>query len=209
MADRNDNMSDANLIAGHEYDGIQEFDNPTPSWWHAIWFGSMLISVVYFYMSLWSPMFIHQTDRLAKAQEREIQILFAELGTLENEEQTIVELMDDEKWMTFGAALFQGSCVSCHGPDGGGAVGPDLLDHHYKNISEITDIYAVINDGAARGAMPAWGQRLHPNEIVLLSAYVAKLRGSGDGPLGPDGEEIAPWPTSSETQTSEETMSSR
>ena len=25
-------------ILDHEYDGIQEFDNPTPGWWHFLFF---------------------------------------------------------------------------------------------------------------------------------------------------------------------------
>lgn len=201
MAERktNKNMSDANLIQGHEYDGIQEYDNPTPAWWHIIWLATMVISVFYFFTSLWSPMFIHQTDRLAAAQEREIKVLFAELGELENTEETLLTLMDDEKWMTFGAAVYRGSCVSCHGPDAGGSVGPDMLDDYYKNVETITDIHDVIRDGAAGGAMPAWGKRLHPNEVVLLSAYMAKLRGTGDGPRPPEGELIAPWPSEADT----------
>jgi cytochrome c oxidase cbb3-type subunit III len=35
----------------------------------------------------------------------------------------------------------------------------------------------VIADGAGNGAMPAWRNRLHPNELLLVSAYVASLRG--------------------------------
>jgi cytochrome c oxidase cbb3-type subunit 3 len=43
--------------------------------------------------------------------------------------------------------------------------------------------------------MPAWKTRLHPNEIVLVAAYVASLRGKNlPGPRGPEGEKIPPWP---------------
>lgn len=194
MAEPNKNMSDANLISGHEYDGIQEYDNPTPTWWHIIWLITIVLSVFYFYMSLWSPMFVHQKDRLARAQEREIKLLFAELGTLENTEETLLSLMGDEKWMTFGAAVFRGNCVSCHGADAGGSVGPDLRDEYWISVERITDITGVIADGAANGAMPAWGNRLHPNEVILLASYIASLRGTGEGGKGPEGERIAPWP---------------
>ncbi|MEO0482136.1 MAG: cbb3-type cytochrome c oxidase N-terminal domain-containing protein [Planctomycetota bacterium] len=207
MADSNKTNSKAassTLITGHEYDGIQEYDNPTPAWWHIIWLATIVLSVFYFYMSLWSPMFVHQTERLVSAQEEEIKVLFAELGTLENEEQTLLTLMDDEKWMTFGAAVYRGACVSCHGADAGGSVGPDMLDDYYINVASITDIHDIIRDGAAGGAMPAWGKRLHPNEVVLLSAYIAKLRGTGDGIRPPEGEIIAPWPARAEGEAADE-----
>ncbi|MEM9065180.1 MAG: c-type cytochrome [Planctomycetota bacterium] len=196
--------TDSTLIRGHEYDGIQEFDNPTPTWWHLIWLSTMVLSVFYFAMSLWSPMFTHQTDRLVAAQEAEIQRLFADIGELENTEETILSLMDDEKWMTFGASVFRGNCVSCHDSDGGGNVGPNLKDDAWKNVTRITDIHDVIANGAAAGAMPPWANRMHPNEMVLLSAYVATLRGQSGGKAA-EGEIIPPWPTrSSEAQTDAE-----
>ena len=55
-------------------------------------------------------------------------------------------------------------------------VGPNLTDDYYRNVKKITDIPDVIRDGGANGSMPAWRTRLHPNEIVLMAAYVAGLR---------------------------------
>ncbi|MFI4915361.1 MAG: cbb3-type cytochrome c oxidase N-terminal domain-containing protein [Phycisphaerales bacterium JB060] len=191
MADETENT----LIRGHEYDGIMEYDNPTPLWWHLIWLGSMLFSVVYFFVSLESPWFVHQTDRLERAQVAEIERLFADLGDLEADEETIVSLMGDAQWMRFGASVFSANCTSCHGSSGGGGVGPNLTDDAYINVRTITDIHSVIEDGAANGAMPAWGNRLHPNEVVLLSSYVASLRGNNLATKGPEGEVIPPWPT--------------
>ena len=33
-------------LLDHEYDGIQEYDNPCPGWWHAIFLLTVLFSVV-------------------------------------------------------------------------------------------------------------------------------------------------------------------
>ena len=53
----------------------------------------------------------------------------------------------------------------------------------------------VLENGANAGAMPAWKSKLSTNEIVLVSAYVASLRGKSDGTGKPaEGREIAPWP---------------
>jgi len=74
-------------------------------------------------------------------------------------------------------------------------VGPNLTDENWKNVQKIADIPQVIMNGAAAGAMPAWKTRLHPNEVVLVAAYVASLRGKNlPGPRGPEGTAIAPWP---------------
>ena len=44
------------------------------------------------------------------------------------------------------------------------------------------------------GAMPAWKTRMHPNEVVLVAAYVATLRGKNlPGPRPAEGAAISPW----------------
>ena len=190
--------TDETLIQGHEYDGIQEYDNPTPLWWHLIWLGTMVFSVIYFFLSLESPWFVHQKDRLERAQLAEIERLFGALGDLQADEATLVSLMDDQQWMEYGSAVFSMHCTSCHAQDGGGGIGPNLTDDYYLNVTTIEDIHAVIADGANNGAMPAWGNRLHPKEVVLLSSYVASLRGNNSPRKGPEGEIIAEWPAPGE-----------
>ena len=34
-------------VFDHNYDGIQEYDNPTPGWWYAIFAGCVVFSVLY------------------------------------------------------------------------------------------------------------------------------------------------------------------
>lgn len=184
------------LIQGHEYDGIKEFDNPTPGWWHLIFLGSIIFSAFYFVMSFGSPFYVGPLQRLAAQEAAEYERMFAGIGTLENDPATLLSLMDNEKWRAIAAGTFRGNCVSCHGPAGGGSVGPNLCDDSYKNIRQVTDIQGVISQGAANGAMPAWGARFSSNEIILLSAYVASLRGTNPGSTarGAEGEVIAPWP---------------
>ena len=42
--------------------------------------------------------------------------------------------------------------------------------------------------------MPEWATRFSEPQLVLLSAYVANLRGShASAPRDPQGERIAPW----------------
>ena len=92
--------------------------------------------------------------------------------------------------------VYKTNCVSCHGADGTGLVGPNLTDEYWKNVRKVEDIAKVISEGAANGAMPAWQNRLsHQNQIVLTAAYVASLRDSpktGKPPVA-EAKVIPPW----------------
>ena len=77
------------------------------------------------------------------------------------------------------AALFKSKCVLCHGEDGSGSTpsgkalkAKDLRteDTQKKSDAEITD---VITKG--RNKMPAFGQKLKPDQIQQLVAYVRQL----------------------------------
>lgn len=181
-------------LLDHEYDGIREYDNPIPGWWHFIFLGSVLFAVVYTFFFMFSPMAWTPESQLQAAQTREFQKLFADVGELKPDAPTILRLMKDEKMMLVAEGLFQVNCVSCHGASGQGLVGPNLTDDVYKNINALADIPGIITNGVANGAMPGWGNRLHPNEVVLLSSYIASLRGQNiAGPRGAEGDVIPPW----------------
>jgi mono/diheme cytochrome c family protein len=69
-----------------------------------------------------------------------------------------------------GADVYAASCASCHGPDGGGGVGPALgggavVDSYPDEADQV----AVITDG--RGGMPAFGDALSAEEIQAVTSY--------------------------------------
>jgi cytochrome c oxidase cbb3-type subunit III len=113
---------------------------------------------------------------------------FGALGELPQDRATMVKFMNSEAWIKFGESTFKTHCQSCHGSDGGGLVGPNLVDYQWKNVQHVEDIIRVINQGAGNNAMPAWQQKLDPREITIVSAYVASRLGkSASNPKGPDG----------------------
>jgi len=182
-------------LLDHEYDGIHEYDNPTPGWWNAIFWATFAFSVLYFLFFHFSPVAWSIWDRYDDAVAADLRRQFGEIGDLEPDQPTMLRFMQEERWLVVGRKVFEGNCVSCHGSDGSGLVGPNLTDHHYKNVRELDDIAAVIAEGAANGAMPAWQNRLHPNEIVLTACYVANMRGKDlPSERPPEGEVLPPWP---------------
>lgn len=180
----------------HEYDGIREFDNPTPGWWHALFLGSVLFSVAYTAWYHASPLSASVWDKWRASEVEEFARIFGEIGDLEPDQPTIVKMMGDERMMAVAQGIFQGNCAACHAKDGGGINGVNLTDEHYKNVKSLPDVFGVITTGAANGAMPAWENMISKNERVILAAYVAGLRGTTPAMARPaEGDVIPAWST--------------
>ena len=184
-------------LTGHNYDGIQEYDNPTPKWWTWMFVLSIIWSGFYIFVMFstagqLSPEALYASDFTAA-----LKLQYGQLGTVEPDAPTIVKLAADEKWNKVGESIFQTNCVSCHGVDGSGVAGPNLTDNSYLHVHKIEDIVDVVKNGRKNGAMPAWDQRLLPVEQVLVSSYVASLRGKNlpsQGGRPAEGQVIPEWP---------------
>jgi len=78
-----------------------------------------------------------------------------------------------------GAALFSANCAVCHGPDAKGSRqfgAPDLTDAIWLYGGDRTALTATVTN-ARYGVMPAWGTKLDPATINMLTAYVHSLGG--------------------------------
>ena len=164
-------------LTSHEYDGIREYDNPTPGWWFMIFAISFVWACGYWvrYEMNTTPPTIQQDweDEVAEVNKA----VFAKLGNLQPDQETMLSLAGNADWMRVAESLFRSNCIACHGRQGQGDVGPNLTDDSYKNVKVITDIPRVIREGANNQAMPAWRARLNENEIILVGSYVSSLRG--------------------------------
>lgn len=193
-------------LTGHDYDGIQEYDNPLPGWWKWLFIASIVFTPPYLFWYHGGAEGRSLADRYDRELAANLQLQFGEIGELTPNRENVVKFLYEESWLKVGEAVFKANCVSCHGKEGGGLVGPNLCDESYKNVKDIADILKVLQKGANAGAMPAWENRLSANEIVLVSSYVAALRGTNPAVAkAPEGREIDPWPERpAETETAEE-----
>jgi cytochrome c6 len=80
---------------------------------------------------------------------------------------------------TDAASLFKSKCVMCHGADGSGNTASgkalkakDLRAEETQKKSD-EEIVEVITKG--RNKMPAFGQKLKPEQIQQLVAYIRQL----------------------------------
>ena len=67
------------------------------------------------------------------------------------------------------------NCVGCHG-EGGGAIGPALMDQTWIYGGAPANIYATIVEGRPNG-MPSFGGRLTDDDVWKLVAYVRSMSG--------------------------------
>jgi cytochrome c oxidase cbb3-type subunit 3 len=83
----------------------------------------------------------------------------------------------DNAWaMGEGKRLFSWmNCSGCHF-QGGGGIGPALMDHRWIYGARPDQIYATIMQGRPNG-MPAFGQRLTEQQAWQLVAYVESMSG--------------------------------
>ena len=190
-------MNNQPRILDHEYDGIREYDNPTPGWWHLIFFGSILFAC--FYALYWhgNPDAASIQEAWNRQQVAEYRRVFGAVGELKPDQETILKMMNEPKMLEVARSIFIGNCAACHGKDAAGISGSacvNLTDDYWKNVKVVTDIFKTITNGAANGAMPSWEHRLQQNERIILAAYVASLRAHPVAGRPPEGDKIDPWP---------------
>ena len=104
---------------------------------------------------------------------------------------------DDNAYGTSeGQQLFeQMNCSGCHG-NGGGAMGPALMDDEWTYGSLPNQIFASIAEGRANG-MPSWKYKLTNQQIWQLVAYIRSLSGltpKGARPAREDHMMVKPAP---------------
>lgn len=81
-----------------------------------------------------------------------------------------------------GKQLFATNCVACHGADGKGnqAIGaPNLTDNIWLYGGSVDAVRSSIANGR-QGQMPAQLERLGPQRVKLLAAYVLSLGAGGN-----------------------------
>jgi len=181
-------------ILDHNYDGIEELDNPLPGWWLGTFYIAIVFAGVYFFyyniIGDGNPI-QHEYD----AAVAKLNVRLAEEAKTQKSKFTddyLVKYVKDSAALANGQAVFSTKCASCHGPDGGGLIGPNLTDVYWINGSgKPASVLTIIKDGVMSKGMPAWGSLLSEDELVHLSAYVYSIQGSSPTkPKAPQGNKV-------------------
>ena len=83
---------------------------------------------------------------------------------------------DNANALSDGKRLFsQYNCTGCHA-NGGGGIGPALMDNKWIYGAEAPNIYATIVEGRPNG-MPAFRGKISDYQVWEIAAYVRSLSG--------------------------------
>ncbi|MGH1367721.1 MAG: cytochrome-c oxidase, cbb3-type subunit III [Maritimibacter sp.] len=196
-----DKKKDEVGTTGHEWDGIEELNNPLPKWWVYVFYATIVWGIAYTIAYPAWPLIngatkgvLGYSTRLEVAKEIESfetqnADVKAALGATDL--VALAAMTQDEEVKNYalnsGEATFDTFCAQCHGSGAAGNVGyPNLLDNDWLwggSIEEIalTVTHGIRNDedGDARySEMPAFGDDyLEDAEITDVVAYVMSLAG--------------------------------
>jgi cytochrome c oxidase cbb3-type subunit 3 len=177
-------------IPDHEYDGIQEFDHPAPFWWQLFFYLTIAFSFGYYvYFEVGNGKSSDEEISLAMAEVKKMQIQNQPAGP---DVKVLLAMVSDPEKLKQGKEQYVAKCASCHSPDGGGLVGPNLTDQFWiHGKGEVGDIYQVVRNGVLDKGMPAWGALMSDPELNSVVAYVKSLGGTKPAtPKAPQGSEI-------------------
>lgn len=185
-------------ISGHDYDGIQEFDNPLPMWWLWSFFGTIIFAFLYF---------IHYQLGAGPNLDQELQADLAAIKATAASDQAagsagggaaapapedLNAVMNDPARIAAGKTIFAGKCASCHGNEAQGLIGPNLTDKFWiHGTGKPEEIVQTVTKGVLDKGMPPWEAQLKTTEIHSVVAFIRSIKGSNPpNPKPPQGNEV-------------------
>ncbi|MGJ8583914.1 MAG: cytochrome-c oxidase, cbb3-type subunit III [Marinosulfonomonas sp.] len=196
---------------GHEWDGIQELNNPLPRWWLWTFYVTIVWALLYVIAYPAIPLIKEATPGLLGYSTRgevadDIQAVTDANAAIETQlaSADLATVSANQELQTYavnaGAAVFRTNCSQCHGSGAAGAKGyPNLLDDDWLWGGDLDSIVLTVrhgirndtDDDARYSEMPAFGDFMEKEEIASVANYVLSLSGSDhDAALAQQGTEI-------------------
>ncbi|MET4701865.1 cytochrome c oxidase cbb3-type subunit 3 [Constrictibacter sp. MBR-5] len=180
---------------GHEWDGIEEYNNPLPKWWLYVFYATIVWSIGYYFIYPAWPSLSGYTKGLAGFSQRvELENHLAEVRAgraetfdrLASMDLAAIQADPDLRSfaMTGGRAAFADNCVPCHGQGGAGRVGyPSLADDSWIWGGTLQDIHVTLLHGVRfddpntrTSQMPVFGDGILARaEVLDLAQHVLSL----------------------------------
>jgi cytochrome c oxidase cbb3-type subunit 3 len=180
FANRKREQQSADKTTGHEYDGIEEYDNPLPAWWFYMFVLTIVWGVGYLviYPGMgnfagvlgWTQ--VGQHDRAVTAADEKYRAMRDRYMAL-----PVAEIASDPAVRKMGMRMFGNNCAQCHGADARGSYGfPNLTDKDWIWGGTPDAITASITQGR-QGTMPAWGSIIGDQGVADATAYILSING--------------------------------
>jgi cytochrome c oxidase cbb3-type subunit 3 len=191
FANRTRDQGTTEETTGHNYDGIEEYDNPLPAWWFYMFVITIVWGVGYLiaYPGMGNFPGLLGWTQIGQYEER-VAAADAEFGAMRRSylTQSVEEIADDPAVRKMGMRMFGNNCAQCHGADAKGSFGfPNLTDDDWIYGGDAASIKATLVNGR-RAAMPAWLAVLGEDGIAATTEYVLSLNGDAvDADLAGEG----------------------
>jgi len=175
-------------LKNHSYDGIKELDNNLPPLLNYIFIASLIFSVIYVlhyhvFKSGDLPASEYKNEMVIADMKREALI---KSGAFINE--NTVKKLTDESSLNKGKDIYLKNCVTCHGNNGEGLVGPNFADNYWIHGGSIKDIFIIIRDGVPAKGMISWKTQLNPKQMEEVASYIMIFKGTNPpNPKAPEG----------------------
>lgn len=186
-----------NKIMIHDHNGIKVLDNYLPRWWLALFFLTIVWSILYMsfcrmaeFKSSYDDSYLLGTiseyhspfyNPRGDATPRMAAILSAanrpSLLTFQTDTNTY-EAVTDPIRLSSGQDLYMQHCWQCHGKLGEGGVGPNMVDDYWLHGNGITNIVKSATYGYPAKGMIAWRGTLSAEEIIDVSSFLLTLHGT-------------------------------
>jgi len=159
----------------HNYDGIQELDNPPPRWIMAIFYITIAFSIIYAAYYFWLDVGDHQEVKYAKKSQ-----LHDAKYQLASQETDELLVLTDASDIAEGKAIYTSmNCFACHGMNGeGNAIGPNLTDDAWISGCDFQSVFNMVKNGNPAKGMTAFKGQLSDSKIQQVASYVLSLKGS-------------------------------
>jgi cytochrome c oxidase cbb3-type subunit III len=180
---------ESELLLDHDFDGIKELDNKVPPWFNFLFYGTIIWGIIYLIVfHVIGTGDIQSSEYKAEIEQASLerQILI-KTGAFINEE-TVTQLKDAAS-ISEGKEIFVKNCVTCHGVDGGGVVGPNLTDDFWIHGGGIKNIFKTIKYGVPAKGMISWQTQLDSKKMQSVASFVLSLHGTTPAhPKTPEGQ---------------------
>lgn len=180
------------LVMDHKFDGISELNNPTPAWFMALFYGTIIFGIGYLLNYHVFKYGRSQEEEYVAEVQKAADDKIAFLASPENaasavNENNIVQ-SKDAAVLKNGQALFATRCPPCHGEHGQGLVGPNLTDEYWLHGGKIKDVFKTIKYGVPEKGMISWEKSMSAQQISDIANYVLSLQGTKPAdPKAPQG----------------------
>lgn len=161
---------------GADNDGIEEYDNPLPTWWLGLFYFTIGWGIFY-------GVNYHFVAKTSQASQYDAEVAAAE-AAMPVKPASALAAEPTAELASAGKAIFDTNCVACHGPDAKGVdaagnptVGPNLTDADWIHGGTYADIQKTITNGVPEKGMITWGPILGAEKIAQVGAYVHNAGG--------------------------------